>query len=101
MVTIDRTLTGPESRDGEIIVHGPNIMQGYYNKPEATKAIMTTDGGVHTGDLGYLDDEDFLFITGRIKEQYKLENGKYVFPAVIEEEIKLLPYIENSIQKSF
>ena len=96
-VTIDRTLTGDQSPDGEIIVHGPNIMQGYYNKLEATKAIMTDDGGVHTGDLGYLDNEGFLFITGRIKEQYKLENGKYVFPASIEEEIKLLPYIENAM----
>ena len=97
VVTIDRTLTGAGSRDGEIIVHGPNIMQGYYNKPEATKAIMTADGGIHTGDRGCLDDEGFLFITGRIKEQYKLENGKYVFPAGIEEEIKLLPYIENAM----
>ncbi len=97
VVTIDRTLTGNESRDGEIIVHGPNVMQGYYNKPDATKAIMTADGGIHTGDRGYLDDDGFLFITGRIKEQYKLENGKYVFPAVIEEEIKLLPYIENAM----
>ncbi len=97
VINIDRTLTGTESRDGEIIVHGPNIMQGYYNKPEATKAIMTADGGVHTGDRGYLDEEGFLFITGRIKEQYKLENGKYVFPAGIEEEIKLIPYIENAM----
>ena len=95
VVSIDRTLTGTQSRDGEIIVHGPNVMQGYYNKPEATRAIMTADGGVHTGDRGYLDDDGFLFISGRIKEQYKLENGKYVFPAGIEEEIKLLPYIEN------
>ncbi|MBN2808512.1 MAG: AMP-binding protein, partial [Deltaproteobacteria bacterium] len=83
-VTIDRTLTGSASRDGEIIVHGPNVMQGYHNKPEATAAIMTDDGGIHTGDRGYLDDDGFLFITGRIKEQYKLENGKYVFPAGIE-----------------
>ncbi len=97
VVTIDRTLTGVASRDGEIIVHGPNVMHGYYNKPEASKAIMTADGGVHTGDRGYLDEDGFLFITGRIKEQYKLENGKYVFPAVIEEEIKLLPYIENTM----
>ena len=97
VVTIDHSLTGAQSRDGEIIVHGPNVMQGYYNKPEATKAVMTTDGGVHTGDRGYLDEEGFLFITGRIKEQYKLENGKYVFPAAIEEEIKLLPYVENAM----
>ena len=78
-----------KSRDGEIVVHGPNVMQGYHNKPEATRAIMTADGGVHTGDRGYLDEEGFLFITGRIKEQYKLENGKYVFPAAIAEPFSL------------
>ncbi len=97
VVTIDRSLTGTRSRDGEIVVHGPNVMQRYHNKPEATRAIMTADGGVRTGDRGYLDEEGFLFITGRIKEQYKLENGKYVFPATIEEEIKLLPYVENAM----
>ena len=58
---------------------------------------MTTDGGFRTGDRGRLDEEGFLFITGRIKEQYKLENGKYVFPAAIEEEIKLLPWVENAM----
>ena len=81
--------------DGEIIIHGPNVMQGYHNKPEATQEVMTTDGGFRTGDRGRLDKDGFLFITGRIKEQYKLENGKYVFPAAIEEEIKLHPLVEN------
>lgn len=94
-VVIDRELTGEDNRDGEIIVYGPNVMQGYHNRPDATKEVMTEDGGFRTGDLGYLDDDGYLFITGRIKEQYKLENGKYVFPASIEEEIQLIPWIEN------
>jgi long-chain acyl-CoA synthetase len=96
-IVIDKSIVGPEATDGEIIIYGPNVMQGYHNKPEATKAVMTPDGGFRTGDRGRLDDDGFLFITGRIKEQFKLENGKYVFPASIEEDIKLNHYIENAM----
>jgi long-chain acyl-CoA synthetase len=78
------------------MVYGPQIMQGYLNKPEETKKIMTLDGGIRTGDRGKFDKDGYLFITGRIKEQYKLLNGKYVFPGSIEEDIKLLPYLSNS-----
>jgi len=96
VVVIDKQ--DPEhSEEGEIIVYGPNVMQGYHNKEEATKEVMTEDGGFRTGDCGRLDEDGFLFITGRFKEQYKLENGKYVFPAALEEEIKLLPIIENAV----
>ena len=91
---IDRSLTGAESRDGELIVYGPNVMKGYHNKPKETAETMTEDGGLRTGDRAYIDEDGFVFITGRIKEQYKLENGKFVYPAAIEEEIKLIPYIE-------
>ncbi len=80
---------------GEIIVHGPNVMRGYHNLPEANAEVFTADGGLRTGDLGYVDEEGFLFITGRIKEQYKLETGKYVMPAPIEEQLKLSPFITN------
>ena len=72
-------------------------MKGYHNKPEATAAVMTPDGGFRTGDRGKLDDDGFLKVTGRIKEQYKLLNGKYVFPSSIEEEIKLLPLVANAM----
>ncbi len=96
-VEIDRLFLDEGADDGEIIVHGPNVMQGYNNKPDATREVMTVDGGFRTGDRGRLDKDGFLFITGRIKEQYKLENGKYVFPAAIEEEIKLLPWVENAM----
>jgi long-chain acyl-CoA synthetase len=94
-VRIDTSLVDDHTNDGEIQIKGPNVMKGYHNKPEATKAIFTEDGWLKTGDRGILDEDGYLFITGRIKEQYKLENGKYVFPAAIEEDIKLLPYIEN------
>ncbi len=96
-VVIDKTLTEEGADDGEIIVYGPNVMKGYHNKPEETRAVMTADGGFRTGDRGRLDEDGFLWITGRIKEQYKLSNGKYVFPAAIEEEIKLLPNVANAM----
>jgi len=96
-VVIDRSVVEPDATDGEIIVYGPNVMQGYHNKPEDTKAVMTEDGGFRTGDRGRFDRDGFLFITGRIKEQFKLENGKYVFPAALEEDIKLMPEIANAM----
>ncbi|WP_167505858.1 AMP-dependent synthetase/ligase [Desulfosediminicola flagellatus] len=95
-VVIDNEFFGDDGNSsGEIVVYGPNVMQGYHNKPEATREVITEDGGFCTGDLGFLDEDGFLFITGRIKEQYKLENGKYVFPASLEEEIQLSPWVEN------
>ncbi len=96
-IVIDKSVVGPDATDGEIIIYGPNVMQGYHNKPEATKAVMTPDGGFRTGDRGRIDKDGFLFITGRLKEQFKLENGKYVFPVSIEEDIKLNHYIENAM----
>lgn len=82
--------------EGEIVVYGPNVMKGYYKRPDETAAAFTTDGGFRTGDIGCLDAQGFLSITGRIKEQYKLENGKYVIPAALEEQLKLSPYIANA-----
>ncbi len=94
---IDRSDFEEGSRDGELIVYGPNVMQGYHNKPEATAATLTEDGGMRTGDQAYIDDDGFLFITGRIKEQFKLENGKFVSPAALEEEVKMLPEVEHAM----
>ncbi len=96
-VVIDKIVVEEGAIDGEIIIYGPNVMMGYYNKPEETLQVIMPDGGFRSGDRGRLDEEGYLYITGRIKEQYKLQNGKYVFPAVIEEEIKLIPYIKNSL----
>jgi len=96
-IVIDKSVVEDSSDDGEIIVYGPNVMQGYHNKPEATRATMTVDGGFRTGDRGRIDEDGYLFITGRIKEQYKLQNGKYVFPGAIEEDIRLLPNIANAM----
>ncbi len=79
--------------DGEIIVYGPNVMKGYFKQEEESKKVLMEDGGFRTGDIGHIDSEGYLHITGRIKEQYKLENGKYVVPNVVEEQIQLSPYI--------
>lgn len=95
-VVIDKSVVEEGAADGEIVIYGPNVMMGYYNKPEETAKVIMPDGGFRSGDRGRLDEEGYLIITGRIKEQYKLLNGKYVFPAVMEEEIKLLPYIKNA-----
>ena len=80
---------------GEIIVHGPNVMKGYFHRPEEDARTFTADGGLRTGDLGRIDDDGYLFITGRIKEQYKLENGKYVMPSPLEEQLALSPFVTN------
>ena len=84
-----------DSPQGEIVVLGPNVMRGYHNRPEENEQAFTPDGGLRTGDLGYLDEDGYLYVTGRIKEQYKLENGRYVVPSPLEEALKLSPYIAN------
>jgi len=80
------------SEKGEIVVRGPNVMKGYYNKPEATKEVIK-DGWFYTGDLGYVDEEGFIHITGRAKEVIVLDNGKNVYPEDIELEILKSPYV--------
>lgn len=69
---------------GEIAVKSPSLMLGYYNNPEATKEVFTSDGFLKTGDLGYLDDDGFLFITGRLKNLIVTAGGKNVYPEEIE-----------------
>ena len=96
-IVIDQSVVEEGAQDGEIVVYGPNVMKGYHNKPEQTKEIMTPDGGVRTGDRGRLDKDGYLYITGRIKEQFKLENGKFVFPSILEEDICLAPYVQNAV----
>lgn len=76
-----------EIRDGEIVAKGPNVMQGYYNRAEETAAVLK-DGWLFTGDLGRLDDEGFLYITGRKKEIIVLPNGKNINPVEIEQKLE-------------
>ena len=97
-VEIDKSAWDDPDRpdEGEVIVYGPNVMQGYWNLPEATAEVMTEDGGFRTGDLGKMVD-GYLSITGRVKSQFKLENGKYVSPAPLEENLKLSPLVEQAV----
>lgn len=76
-----------ENGEGEICVKGPNVMLGYYKDPEATAAAFDEEGYFKTGDYGRLDDEGWLYITGRIKNMIVLSNGKNVYPEEIESEV--------------
>ena len=100
-VKIDKSLTGEESEDGEIIAYGAHVMMGYHNKPKLTSEVMMEDRwngfpGIRTGDQGRLSADGFLYITGRFKDEYKLSNGKYIHPESLETDIKLIRHIANA-----
>ena len=85
------------AEDGEILVKGPNVMLGYYNKPELTKEVIDNDGWLHTGDIGTLVEGKYLKITDRKKEIFKTSGGKYVAPQVLENKMKESAYIEQMV----
>ena len=72
------------AENGEILATGPNVMQGYYGKPEMTKEVIDEDGWFHTGDIGEIDSQGFIKITGRIKNMIVLGGGKKIFPEEVE-----------------
>lgn len=79
---------------GEILVKGPNVMKGYYKQPELTKEAII-DGWLHTGDVGIIDADGMLKITGRVKEIFKTSMGKYISPVLLENKIKESPFIDQ------
>ncbi|MGA1464207.1 MAG: AMP-dependent synthetase/ligase [Balneolaceae bacterium] len=89
------------AENGEICARGPNIMQGYYNKPEQSNEVLTDDGWFKTGDIGRIDEDGFLFITDRIKSMFKLSTGKYVSPQHIEGELSGSGFIEQVVVVGF
>jgi long-chain acyl-CoA synthetase len=98
--TVGRAIPHVELRiaeDGEILVKGPCVMQGYYHKPEETKQVLTPDGWFSTGDIGKLDSDGYLIITDRKKELLKTAGGKFVAPAPIENLLKTSRFISNAI----
>jgi long-chain acyl-CoA synthetase len=83
--------------DGEILCKGPNVMQGYYNRPDLSDEVLDNDGFFHTGDIGELLEGQYLRITDRKKEIFKTAGGKYIAPQVLENKFKESPYIEQMI----
>lgn len=82
----------PSGATGEIMVRGSNVMKGYYKNPEETAKALTADGWLHTGDLGYLDDDGFVFVTGRIKELI-IKGGENIAPREIDEALLKHPAV--------
>ncbi len=99
---IDVKILDPDSEGrGEIAIKGPIVMQGYYKNPEATKEVMTDDGYFLTGDAGYLDSENYLYLTGRKKSLIVTEGGKNVFPEEIEDRFQLYDEVEQILVKGY
>ena len=82
--------------DGEILLRGPNVMRGYYGQPEATAAVLQDDW-FSTGDVGHLDESGHLYITDRKKDLFKLSNGKYVAPQLIESLLKQSEFVSQVV----
>lgn len=98
--TVGKILQGVELKiasDGEILCKGQNVMKGYFKNSELTAEIIDSMGWLHTGDFGVIDDEGFLKITGHKKDVFKISSGIYVNPELIENKLKLSPFIKQAI----
>jgi long-chain acyl-CoA synthetase len=97
--SIGKPFTGIEvviAEDGEMLIRGPNVMRGYHGHPESTLAVMK-DGWFATGDVGYVDDAGHLFLTDRKKDLFKLSNGKYIAPQLIESLLKQSEFVNQVV----
>ncbi len=99
---VEMKILDPDERGvGEIVVKGPMVMKGYYKMPEETAEVFTADGWFRTGDLGYLDSENYLYLTGRAKNLIVTEGGKNVYPEEIENEFQLYDEIEQILVRGY
>lgn len=83
--------------DGEILIRGRNVMLGYYDNPEETANVLDADGFYHTGDVGYEDKDGHFYVTDRLKDLFKLSNGKYVAPLQVESLLKQSPLVSQPV----
>jgi long-chain acyl-CoA synthetase len=99
--SIGKPFDGIEMRiaeaDGEILIRGGNVMQGYHNKPDETAKALDAEGFYHTGDVGYVDEDGHFYVTDRIKDLFKLSNGKYVAPLQVESLLKQSPLVSQPV----
>ena len=99
---VDMKILNPDERGiGEVIVKGPMVMKGYFNMPNETAEVFTSDGYLKTGDLGYMDSENYLYLTGRAKNTIVTEGGKNVYPEEIENEFQLYEEIEQIMVRGY
>ena len=84
-------------KDGEILIRGRNVMKGYLNKPEETAKVIDEEGFYHTGDVGYVDEDGHFYVTDRIKDLFKLSNGKYVAPLQVESLLKQSALVAQAV----
>lgn len=98
LIDVEVKIEDPDENGiGEIKTKGPIVMLGYYEMEEETKEVLTDEGWFYTGDLGYIDDEGYLFVTGRKKYVIVLKNGKNIYPEELENLINKLPYVSECI----
>jgi long-chain acyl-CoA synthetase len=99
---VDMKILNPDERGiGEVVLKGPMVMKGYFEMPEETAAAFTPDGYFMTGDLGYIDNERYLYLTGRAKNTIVTEGGKNVYPEEIENEFQLFDEIDQILIRGF
>lgn len=86
-----------DEKNGEILIRGKSVMDGYLNKPEETAKVIDEEGFYHTGDVGYVDEDGHFYVTDRIKDLFKLSNGKYVAPLQVESLLKQSPLVSQPV----
>jgi long-chain acyl-CoA synthetase len=84
-------------KDGELLIRGANVMQGYYHNPDETSRVLDEQGFYHTGDVGYVDTDGHYYVTDRLKDLFKLSNGKYVAPLQVESLLKQSPLVSQAV----